>query len=183
VTLDSPQYAAAFDAAVESARRHGMPAVVRDRRAGVIETEARIAGSLLEPWRTDHASVEQAAENTLAFQRRRARFEFSTAEFGRRIDPAEPRQAGPDVLGTEPSAGDLTQTQGSLELRVWVFIERAQTPGLRRSTWTRSATTSTRIIDPNGDQSRGSGTVWAPLTRDKDYERRLLAEVEGSLRQ
>src|SRR5262245_26807394 len=66
VTLDASQYQAAFDAAVEAAREQDMPPILQDRRSGIIETDARIAASLLEPWRNDNASMNQAVENTVA---------------------------------------------------------------------------------------------------------------------
>ena len=46
-----------------------------DMDEGVIETQPDIATSILEPWGNDNATLGQATENTLAFQRRRARFE------------------------------------------------------------------------------------------------------------
>jgi len=140
-----------------------MPPALRDRRSGVIETEAQIAGSVLEPWRTDNASAAQAVENTVAFQRRRARFEFTPAGF------------------QEPPR-DLTKVPDDLELRVWVFVERASTPGLRRSTWTRSKTTTTQLVAPEGDTGPAPTTSWTPVTRDVAYERRLLAAVQDGLR-
>src|SRR5437667_5116632 len=63
LTIPASDYTAAFDAAMDAARIHGLPAVLRDRRAGVIETDPRIAGSVLEPWRTDNANFKQALEN------------------------------------------------------------------------------------------------------------------------
>jgi hypothetical protein len=171
--VESARYEAAFDAAVAAARDQGLPAVLRDRRSGVIETDARIAGSLIEPWRTDNESLAQARENTLAFQRRRARFEFSPAGF----QPPESDAAS----GSARAEHDLTRIEGQLELRVWVFVERAHNPGVRRSTWTRKATTETALVVPEGERGIPAGMQWTPITRDPAYERRLLAAVEEAL--
>lgn len=172
-------YPAAFDAAVESARLEGLSASLRDRRGGVIETLPQVAGSVLEPWRTDNASLDQGLENTIAYQRRRARFEFAPVGS---ISPADDSRgsslSGPDHL----SAGathDLTQAVGDLEVRVWVYIERAHIPGMQRSTWTRSKTSQAVLVYPEGVTTRRGVTVlWTPVARDLAYERRLLGRVQ-----
>lgn len=170
LTIDSARYGEAFDAAIEAGRRHGMTPMLRDRRRGVIETGPRAAGSLLEPWRTDNASLGQATANTIAYQRRRARFEFTAPAY-------RPEPAGPDVLATGAPEMDLTDHQGSLELRVQVFVERMYAPGIRRGTWSRANTTRARIVSPSSGPSADTGDFWTPITRDLDYERRLLAAV------
>jgi hypothetical protein len=184
VTVPGASYDVAFDAAVEAARQVGMPALVRDRRAGVIETDTRIAGSILEPWRTDNESLSQAFENTIAFQRRRARFEFVPAGF---VEPADIDPDGP-LTGVDLASGDaprfdLTRGGGDLELRVWVFIERADVPGVRRSTWARGLTTRTRREGDDRNELWGGGSdpTWTPVDRDAAFEQRLLASVERQL--
>lgn len=180
LTIASADYAAAFDAAVEAARRDGMPAVLRDRRSGVIETQPRVAGSILEPWRGDNASLDQGLENTVAYQRRRARFEFAPAGFVApdEITTTQPLP-GPDVVNAQQAPLDLTAGSGDLELRVWVYIERASVPGQRRSTWTRSKATQTQLVYPEGMKDRkGIAMTWTPAARDPDYERRLLQHVK-----
>src|SRR5262245_7044880 len=132
LNIPAASYSSAFDAAVEAAREDGMPPVVRDRRAGVIETEPRIAGSILEPWRNDNSSVEQAVENTVSFLRRRARFEFAPVGFQPAADSPWKDLTGPDVVQGDQANIDLTQAEGELELRVFVFIEQAHTVGVRR---------------------------------------------------
>ena len=181
LTIASADYAAAFDAAVEAARLDGMPAALRDRRAGVIETQSRVAGSVLEPWRLDNASLGQSFENTVAYQRRRARFEFAPAGF----DPSESSGAaqplsGADVVNAGQPPLDLTTDGRDLELRVLVYIERASVPGQRRSTWTRSKATQTQLVYPEGmKERRGTIMNWTPVARDHDYERRLLQRVQN----
>lgn len=183
--IDSGRYSEAFDAAMDATRDRGMPATLRDRRTGIIETEPCIAGSMVEPWRTDNSGFSQSMENSMAFQRRRARFEFIPAGFtsSPSLDAAgtHPALAGPDVVGIDQPAMDLTTISGELELRVWVYVERAYTPGLRRSTWTRRETRPSKIITPDGEPPLPDSTYWVPVKRDPAYERRLLAEVQEHL--
>jgi len=166
--ISSGNYHHAFDAAIEATRKAGMPAVLRDRRGGVIETEAGIAGSLIEPWRTDNASFEQGMENTIAFQRRRARFEFV---------PLHHTGVSSGQQATDETAAlDLTSFPGDLELRVWVFVERANAPGFRRAAWTRRTASRAGLGDPI--EQDPSVVMWSPVARDRAYEQRLLAAIE-----
>jgi hypothetical protein len=179
ILVQPSDYTLAFDASMEAAHESGMTVDFADRRSGVIQTEPRIAGSLLEPWRTDNASIGEATANTFAFRRRRARFEFIPANFEDSQASSQEPLAGPDLLNDDPLA-DLTQAAGPLELRVWVYLERADTVGLRRSTWTRTKTQVARIVDPDTGET-SSGTHWTTVTRDRDYERALLGKVAQML--
>ncbi len=181
LSIDSQTYPEAFDAAVEAARVAGLSPIVQDRRSGLIETEPRIAGSVLEPWRTDNASFTQTIENTITFQRRRARFEFAPVIFQPDQSPDAPL-TGPDLFGTQEAEVDLTRHAGAIELRVWVYVERSYTPGLRRSTWTRAKTTRTRIVPAEEEEALGK-QFWTPVHRDEAFERRLLAVVQSALAQ
>jgi len=181
LTIAPDQYDQAFAAAVEVARRDGLQAAFQDRRAGVIETEPRRAASMFEPWRTDNATTDQAVENTLGLQRRRARFEFVPVGFQDVGPPPGSPPAGPDLLGIDAPTVDLTQTDQPLELRVWVFTERAHTPGMRRSSWTRRKTTRSILVYPENEAGLPSGQFWTPLSRDEAYEQRLLAGVQRML--
>ena len=172
-------YEVCFDEAIQTTRASGMPAILRDRSGGIIETAPRISGSIFEPWRQDNASLGEGIENTIAFQRRRARFEFVPAGF------VSPPIGDPDNLDGSPLPGaknddvlDMREYEGEIEVRIWVFVERAFTPGMRSGSWTRSQTTFTRDrvesrrISESGaaiDQSK-----WTPVRRDIPYERRLL---------
>ncbi len=202
LTVSAAEYQQAFDTALDVSRREGMPAALRDRRGGVIETDPRIAGSVIEPWRTDNASFGQAVENTVNFQRRRARFEFARVGFNpqQQPPPTQPQSTPPqstqpqsiqppatqpiaDVVGTNQPEIDLTNDPGPFELRVWVYVERAHTFGVRRSTWSRSKTSVSHIIVPEGEAPVPAGAVWTPVERDEAYERRLLAMIQDRLHQ
>jgi hypothetical protein len=180
LVLDRKDYDRAFDAAIESARAAGMVTAVRDRQGGLIETEPRSAGTLLEPWRLDNSGVGQAAENTLAPHRRRARFEFISTDF----IPPEPSPGGalrgPDldsVLGR--AAAPLTEAGGPVELRVWVYLEQSFNPNMRHFLWTRQLTTQAFEVatPPDPRESVEPETLWTPVGRDEDYERRLMSAV------
>jgi len=152
LVIEPGQYEQAFDASVEVARQQGMFGGLRDRRTGVIETMPAQAPNIMEPWHTYREPTGRVMENTFSLQRRRARFEFSPSQ---------------------PSADDLSVVDGPLELRVLVYVERSHRPGVRRSTWTRRATTWSTIIE-DGPVGRN----WVPIGRDVDMERRLLAAVQ-----
>jgi hypothetical protein len=179
--IEAGKYGAAFEAAVEVARDVGMPAILRDRRGGVIETEPEIAPSLLEPWRLDGATITTRLENTLALQRRRMRFEFTPARFQPEAAGSEEGLEGPDLLALEGGEIDLTSLDEPLEVRVRVYLERAYEPGLRHDTWSRRLTTRTTIL-LDGDEPRPmESTFWTPVARDRDFERRTLAAMEQAL--
>jgi hypothetical protein len=85
------------------------------------------------------------------------------------------------VLGTREPDVDLTTSHEPLEVRVTVWVERAHQPGLRRDTWSRQATSRTRITLPDGDGKPLPSTFWTPVSRDRELEERLLAAVETAL--
>jgi hypothetical protein len=198
LTIEPTQYNQAFDAALQACRSTGMPAVFRDRRSGIIESDPRIAGSILEPWRTDNDGVAQAFENTIGLLRREARFEFTPighqlqggesagesavqTQPAHSIPPAQPQNAaGPDMVAGTPEI-DLTNYQGPIELRVWVYTERAHTFGNRRSTWSRSKTSQSKIKPADDEPPVPNGTFWTAQSRDPAYERRLMGMIQQSL--
>ena len=182
--IDAGSYHEAFDAVMEASRTNGLPPALRDRRSGVIETEPAFAASILEPWRDDNATLGQSLENTIAFHRRRARFEFAPAGAAPPTAPPaveDDPQTGPDLLGVETHDLDLTAYDGDLELRVRVIVERAHAMGARRSTWSRRSTTHATIDAPASD-GEIPAKFWTPVSRDEAFERRLLAAVDQALR-
>lgn len=184
LTIDRASYPKAFEAAVSTVREAGMVTALRDREGGVIETQPRRAGTLIEPWRVDNSGVAQASENTVDLLRRRVRFEFVSTDFAPTVvDPAGPLH-GPDLLGERGSIerGPLAGT-APIEVRALVFVEQGFTPGFRRMPWSRRMTTLS--IDPEYpiDPAEGvlSSSIWTPIGRDEPYERRLMAELQRRL--
>lgn len=180
VVVPHDRYPEAFDAAVSVAREHGMRPAFMDRRAGIIETDPVLAGSLLEPWYTDNADFNQALRNTLSRNRYRARFEFTRAGFAPRSDTDEVPQV--DLLALAEPDWDLTTGDGALDLRVWVFEERGHSVGQRRNTWTFTGTSYTYHVPVEGNWDESHVFFWTPTTRDRAAERRLLGQVESRLK-
>lgn len=185
--IDAKQYDRAFAAAQEASREEGMPPLLADRAGGVIESRPRLAGSVMEPWRVDHSSIDQLAASTLHKQRRRVRFEFLPLEFTSADSTGGDELVGAPLPGSAEDlvrTTDLSDFDGPIEIRVWVWIEREQRSGLRRSTWTRVGRTYARnpleTIPPDDGTTRSRG-VWTPVERDVAMERRLLADVAASL--
>lgn len=186
IVIERARYSEAFDAAVDALREVGMETALRDRDGGVIESQPHRAGGLGEPWRTDNSGLGQAAENTVATRRRRARLEFIATDFV----PPEPNLGalllGPDLDSVAGrAAAPLDGPGGPIELRAWVYLEQSFTPGVRRFPWTFRLTTIS--IDPQEPIDFNEGVVeygyWTPIGRDEAYERRLMAEVERKLEQ
>lgn len=175
VTVPGDRYGEAFDTAVLVAREHGMRPAFMDRRAGIIETDPVIAGSVLEPWYSENADFKQAMRNTLSHNRIRARFEFTRAGF-------KPRTAGDevppiDVLGVTNEGWDLTSGDDPLDLKVWVFEERGHTVGQRRNSWTFAGNSRTYHVPVEGGWDANQRLFWTPTSRDRPAENRLLAEI------
>ena len=177
--ISAASYDAAFSAALEAAREGGMPAALRDRRGGLIETDAVIAPSIIEPWRADGTSLNRRVEQTIALQRRYARMEFISAALASSESAGDEALAGPDLFDVRNPSEDLTRHEGDLELRVWVYLEQAHTPGLRRGTWSRANTTRSVVIGDDGKPMKR--TIWTVVARDRAFERYLLSQIRKSL--
>ena len=177
--LDSGTYTATFDAAVEIASIDGMKPVLLNRRSGVISTNPAIAGSFAEPWKPAPSTPRQGLENTLSLQRRTARFEFSPVG----TLPSSMRDGGsltgPDLLSSVGQ--DLTTYEGPLELRVWVYVDRNYTQGIRRGTWTLSSESVTQIMPSEEPWEQVPGSFWTPMTRDVAREEAILAAISASV--
>ena len=167
-------YTTVFDAALQVCQDEGMPAVLRDRRQGVIETEPAIAPSMLEPWHDDGASLESRWANTVALHRRRVRIDFTPVRGT--DDSIDDGDGAAQLLA--PPAADLTDGARQLECRVRVYVERVHRPGQRRHTWSRRLTTRAEII-PAGDVTALPASSWTTVARDVDFETRLLARIQS----
>ncbi|MFB0987088.1 MAG: hypothetical protein QMB94_12380, partial [Phycisphaerales bacterium] len=90
----------------------------------------------------------------------------------------------PGSIEGEMRLTDLTTFEGPVELRVWVYVERAHRSGVRSNTWSRVgrsySTNPLETISPDDGTTR-SPVLWTPVGRDQAMERRLLAEVQQSL--
>jgi len=186
ISLTSSDYPAIFEACLDQTRDAGMPAVMADRTIGVIESKPRHIGSFVEPWRLDSSGLEQTANATLQFERRRVRFEFVPANLDLPAPAGDRKLTGPMIPGSIPDEKrfDLEHYQGPIELRAWVYIERGFTPGLNPGRWSLALTT-TWTDAARGDNRRGadettrSRTEWTPIARDEAMERTLLARVQA----
>ncbi|MFK7959024.1 MAG: hypothetical protein AB8G96_00740 [Phycisphaerales bacterium] len=193
-------YEATFDAAVAVLKDHGLDPAVRDRRSGVIETSDRIGAGWFEPWRLESSSnLETTA--SLSTVRRRARIEFSVPGANPATIPGGTHGASgasdPGALGAEsaadggPAAGadlfgvrgpatelnGLMASDGPIEIRVWVTVERAHRPGLRVDTWSRRLTTQAKVNRPGAGRDFEPTTTWWPVARDPGLEAALLREI------
>ncbi len=177
--LDSSQYPSVFDAVVVAANNDGMKPVLLDRRSGVITTKPVVAGSFVEPWKPSPSTPRQGLENTLSLQRRIARFEFTPAAIQPIQAIKEGDLSGPDLLSS--SGEDISQYEGPLELRVWVYVDREYTQGIRRGTWTLQSESVTIIMPTHEPWEQIAGTFWTPINRDVARERALLATIENAI--
>jgi len=148
----------------------------------VIATDPSPAPTLLEPWRWGGAG-DASLENTLSARRRRARVEFQPASFTAAPDHGE-RLEGPDLLHMASPEQDLTRSSDeALLLRVWVYLEEADTVGAQRSAWTRERSARAVVLEDDGT---GRATVttavrWRVIARDGEVERKLLRDIEKEL--
>ena len=181
VTLDSQNYSHVFDAALAAAKADGMHPVFVDRRSGVIATDPAVAGSFLEPWKPHPSTARQGLENTLAQQRRTARFEFVPLRTRVSLEKQSGVLDGPNLLSS--TGMDLTTYEGLLELRVWVYVDRKYTQGIRRGSWTLRQESRTKVLPAEEPWEQVPGSFWMPVTRDVAHERELLASVESRLTQ
>jgi hypothetical protein len=154
----------------------------RSRELGVIETAPRTAGSLVEPWRTDNAGFEDMLAHTVNFERRRARFEFMPEGFAAPIPEPSQASKGPAVPGSDAAEGrfGLLESNGRIEMRTWVFVDRSFRPNQSFGRWTlgetRYSTDPTQARQP-GDDATQIATEWTPIGRDVPYEQRLLRRI------
>lgn len=179
VLVASGEYAQAFDAAIDAASTSGMKPVFLNRRSGVITTEPTIAGSVAEPWKRSASSPRQALENTFSLQRRTARFEFLPTSLSVEPNTTEGVLVGPDLLAGVGQ--DLTNFDGELELRVWVYIDRHYTQGIRLGTWSLSSESVSTVLPTQEPWEQSPGSFWVTISRDIPAERTILSSIEARL--
>ena len=181
VYLDSSQYGAFFDSAVKTASIDGMKPVLMDRRSGVISTIPTIAGSFVEPWKPHPSTPRQGLENTLSLQRRSARFEFTPVEMELITKNGDGELLGPNLLSG--TVMDLTAYDGPMELRVWVYVDRFYTQGIRRGNWTLRSESRTVVLPAQEPWNQVQGEFWTSMNRDVARERSILLAIEESFQQ
>ena len=186
LAFDRADYERVFEAAMESAREDGLEPVVADRDLGVIETSPRTAGSVVEPWRTDNSGVEEMLAHTVNLERRRARFEFVPEGFAAPVPDPQSPSLGPAIPGSDRAEQrfDLVKAGGRIELRAWVFVDRAFLPNQSFGRWTlgetRYSTDPTQVRKPD-DPGTAIDTQWTPIGRDEPYEQRLMQRIHELL--
>lgn len=179
-------YARVFEAALESARADGLQPVVVDQELGVIETDARITGSVVQPWRTDDDGIQDLLAHTVNFERRRARFEFVPEVFDLPTPTADQRSIAAALPGSLRADArlDLLQVTGTIEMRAWVYVDRGFMPNQRIGRWTLQETTYSRDpseVQDSQDESTRIPTEWTPIGRDVPYEQRLMRRIREEL--
>ena len=188
LTVTPGQYPQAFDAAIAAARDHGFSPIVVDRTTGIIETNTRHAGTLLEPWRLDNDSIDQSAANTLVKTRRRMRVEFTPAGWLPPPLATDGTLQGASLPGsrTDLERFDLQAWSGPIEARVWVYLEKSAEPGIQLSSYSgtlASRYSETRGEDPAAppDGSTRLQSAWNPSGRDEAYERTIGLAISDAL--
>lgn len=176
-------YAPAVEAACAAAREAGFVPVLVDRGAGTIETEPKAGGSIAEPWTWGDHTTDEIVEGTLAFERRRVRFEFVPVGFAPAVSNADAPLAGPVLPGSGRGSGAaIDRFDGELELRVAVSVERQFEPGLQRNSWTRSVGGVARDVTvPDDGRALRDRSTWTPIARDERLEQLLLARVREQI--
>lgn len=170
LNITAKTYPDAFRAAHATLTDAGFLPELEDRDGGLIESRPVAGGSLFEPWAWADGDPGNGLADTVAWQRRVARFEFVPLEFAAREAGEVDR---PDLPGMS-APSDLAVHDGPIEVRVWVFVERAFTPDLRRSEWTFQMTsTATNPKQTGTSQSGGEPSRWTPVGRDPALETRL----------
>jgi hypothetical protein len=87
VAVIAPEFEAAFEACLDTARSLHFVIERQDRRLGVISTEPMIGAQWFEPWRRELRTSFDAAESSLASVRRVVQFDIGREGDGFRITP------------------------------------------------------------------------------------------------
>lgn len=188
IVVPRSRYSELFEAACEAAREERLSPEIADRQSGAIQTSPRPAGSLVEPWTWHELTAGEVIEGTLAFERRRAYFEFVPTGFRPVARDAATPLTGPALPGSDRAAPVSVESgEGELELRVSVSVERQFRPGFQGSPYTRSMSGFSRdAAAPRQGEEGGAAvlrdrSVWTPVARDERLERVLVARIREIL--
>jgi len=204
LSVPRAQYAEVFDAACDAARAEGLTPELADRQSGVISTQPRAAGSVIEPWTWQDLTASDVIEATFGFERRRAFFEFVPAGFRPVAPEGSAPLAGPVLPGSEREVAPAISAEGdgvggqaagarggvpdagALELRVSVSVERQFRPGYQGPAYTRALGSYARELPParGGSAERPASqdrSTWTPIARDERLERVLIARIASRM--
>jgi hypothetical protein len=163
-TFEAPkgQYAAAFDAALETLRAYRFPIDRVDATAGVITTASKQSSGLASPWDIEQSTPTQEVEDLLALHSRRVRVSFEAATSG-------------------ATTGENEFDAGPVRGRVEAFVDRRYVSGWRLSSAAilQSDFTTDTVAASCGRPQQFD----APLTRDERLEARLAARIRRTLSQ
>jgi len=196
--IAADQYAATFEAAVESLRRNGFVVDRQDFRFGRVTSQPKRSPTLIEFWSPDNTTFEEAAGGSLDGHRRIVSVQFdiaqpSEAEPSEPDAAARPRDAQP-VNGTDGApaaqpAGTATATAGTVDgapaapkyytVEVQVALQRYHHPRRRLTGSTVGHATMGTLSETPIELRRRNidHPYWQTFARDPDLERMLLADV------
>jgi len=179
ITVPAGEYDRSVQTAVDTLNRLGYRCTVIDREAGVVDTDPLRAGSLVEPWRTDNASLSDAAANTVSPRRRQVRLSWTPV--GAEQPLVEPATlGGPELPGSTAPSPSTDLATAPVILRAIVSLEQQYTPGDRISPY--SASLSSRYTEPrSGTEGPVDRGTWTPVGRDEATEQRILGLIQQAL--
>jgi len=160
--IAASEYDRVFEEAVEVLRDYRFRVDRRDRRFGVITTEPRTAGSVLEPWAEGNQTFDQALENTIQHQRRIIRIELSRREGGEATEAASDRAVADYELLVRAQLQRRQRVTGPLNTAVTSSVQRGARGGGRRV-----------VLTERGYES----DFWRDVGRDAALERTLIAAI------
>jgi len=166
--VDAARYDAVYHAAVDVLRDRGFVVDRQDYRFGTVASEPLGAGTLVEVWRPNHATMNTALNASLNDHRRTVILTLA---------PLDPPAADPADAAAEPGT-PTTATPRFYWLDVEVVIERRQDPRRRVGGAARGGAVSYLSATPVELTRRGiTGTYWLPVGRDTALEQELAVEV------
>ena len=190
--ITAEEYDRVFEAAIDTLRLNQFVVDRQDRRFGVITTRPLVAGSALEPWRTDNTTAYQLADATLNYQRRIVHVYLEPADPEALVAAQAARvgvRRGEERVDPEVAAGDVEPAPepvsppadaGRYQLRTEVLLEQRQVPeqqlhtaAVRPATdYGRDADVLTTLTEEGLERS-----FWRPVGRDPYLEQRLIHEI------
>jgi hypothetical protein len=160
--IAASEYDRVFEEAVEVLRDYRFRVDRRDRRFGVITTEPRTAGSVLEPWAEGNQTFDQALENTIQHQRRIIRIELSRREGGEATEAASDQTVADYELLVRAQLQRRQRVTGPLNTAATSSVQRGARGGGRRV-----------VLTERGYES----DFWRDVGRDAALERTLIAAI------